>query len=59
MLTQAYRLRDRARKMAERDGITEGLVCVSATVEPCRTFSLRWREGAAFIQSARRKCCIL
>ena len=50
---------DRARQRAERDGITEGLVCVFATVEPCRTFSLRWREGSAYIQSARRKCLIL
>jgi hypothetical protein len=50
---------DLARQLAERDGITEGLVCVFATVEPCRTFSLRWREGSACIQSARRKCLIL
>ncbi len=50
---------DLARQVAERDGITEGLLCVFATVEPCRTFSLRWREGSAFIQSARRKCLIL
>jgi len=48
-----------ARQLAERDGIREELVCVFATVEPCRTFSLRWREGSAFIQSARRKCLIL
>jgi hypothetical protein len=53
------RKEDLARQLAERDGIAEGLVCVFATVEPCRTFSLRWREGAAFIQSARRKCLIL
>ncbi len=53
------RKEDLARQVAERDGIREGLVGVFATVEPCRTFSLRWREGAAFIQSARRKCLIL
>ncbi|HAM58523.1 MAG TPA: hypothetical protein DCQ64_25180 [Candidatus Rokubacteria bacterium] len=53
------RKEDLARQLAERDGIEEGLVCVVATVEPCRTCSLRWREGAAFIQSARRKCLIL
>jgi hypothetical protein len=45
-----------ARQLAERDGIQDGLVCVFAVVEPCRTFSLRWREGSAVIQSARRKC---
>jgi len=53
------RKEDLARQLAERDRITEGLVSVFATVEPCRTFSLRWREGSAFIQSARRKCLIL
>jgi len=46
---------DLARQVAERDGIREGLVCVFATLEPRRTFSLRWREGSAFIQWARRK----
>jgi hypothetical protein len=50
---------DLARQLAERDGITDGLVSVFATVEPCRTFSLQWREGSPFIQSARRKCLIL
>jgi hypothetical protein len=53
------RKEDLARQLAERDGIQEGLVCVFATVEPCRTFSLRWRQGSAFIQSARRRCLIL
>jgi hypothetical protein len=53
------RKEDLARQLAERDGIQEGLVCIFATVEPCRTFSLRWRQGSAFIQSARRKCLIL
>ena len=56
---ERMRKEDLAREVAERDGIQEGLVCVFATVEPCRTFSLRWREGSAFIQSARRKCLIL
>ena len=53
------RKEDLARQLAERDGIQDGLVAVFATVEPCRTFSLRWREGSAFIQSTRRKCLIL
>jgi hypothetical protein len=32
---------DTARRIAERDGITEGLVCVLRAVEPCTTFELR------------------
>jgi hypothetical protein len=35
------RKQDAARKLAERDGIDEGLVCVFSSLEPCRTFSLR------------------
>jgi hypothetical protein len=30
-----------ARRIAERDGITQGLVCVLRAVEPCTTFGLR------------------
>jgi hypothetical protein len=57
--SERTRKEDLARQLAEREGITEGLVGVFATVEPCRTFSLRWREGSACIESARRKCLIL
>jgi hypothetical protein len=32
---------DMARRIAERDGISEGLVCVLRAVEPCTTFELR------------------
>lgn len=30
----------RARQIAERDGVTEGLVCVLSVVEPCRSFAV-------------------
>src|SRR5262245_34526319 len=45
---------EEARKLAQRDGITEGLVCIFSRVEPCRTFSFRFEEGRPFVQSARR-----
>ena len=38
-LSHATKKEDLARKIAERDGITEGLVCVLSVVKPCRTFS--------------------
>jgi hypothetical protein len=47
-----------ARQIAEQDEIREGLVCVFSTLEPCSTFSLRWRE-ATYVQRARRKCLFL
>ena len=55
-LSHATKKEDLARKIAERDGITEGLVCVLSVVEPCRTFSLVWNGRSPYVQSARRKC---
>jgi hypothetical protein len=50
------RKEDAARKIAERDGIEEGLVCVFSALEPCRTFSLRFTAGQPYVQTAERKC---
>jgi len=55
-LGQVTRKEDKARQIAERDGITEGLVCVLSVVEPCRTFSLVWNGKSPYVQSAKRKC---
>ena len=52
------RKEDLARQIAERDRIERGLVCVFSTLEPCRTYSLRWNH-ASYIQPARRKCLFL
>ena len=49
----------RARAIAERDGITAGLVCVFSTVEPCRTFRLAYAPGRPTLRSAWRKCLFL
>jgi hypothetical protein len=47
----------RARAIVERDGITEGLVCILSAVEPCMSFSIR-RDGRGGFQfrSEQRKC---
>jgi hypothetical protein len=55
-LSEPARKEDLARKIAERDGILEGLVCVFSVVEPCRTFSLVWKEHHALVRPAKRKC---
>jgi hypothetical protein len=55
-LGQVMRKEDMARKIAVRDEITEGLVCVLSVVEPCRTFSLVWNGRSPRIRDARRKC---
>ena len=55
-LSSNIRKEDTARKMAERDGIEEGLVCIFSILEPCRTFSFRFPAGGLYAQSARGKC---
>jgi hypothetical protein len=55
-LTGPCRKEELARQMAQRDGITEGLVCVFSVLEPCRTFSLVWKEAHPYVQPAWRKC---
>ena len=40
-LTSRVPMERRAREMAGRDGIEQGLVCVFSALEPCRTFSFR------------------
>jgi hypothetical protein len=55
-LSHATKKEDLARKIVERDEITDGLVCVLSVVEPCRTFSLVWNGRSPYVQSARRKC---
>lgn len=49
---------DRAREMAERDGITEGLICVFSVLEPCRSFTVRGNRETQRLEVVRRdrKC---
>ena len=49
---------DLARGIAERDGITEGLVCILRIVEPCRSFKLRRNHATHKLDfvSTERKC---
>jgi hypothetical protein len=46
-----------AERIAARDGITEGLVCILRCVEPCMSFSIRRdRQGRFGFHSEQRKC---
>ena len=49
---------DRARAIAERDGIREGLICVLSAVEPFRSFEIRGNRATRELElrSALRKC---
>lgn len=44
-LSAKMRKEDGARKIAVRDGIHDGLVCVFSALGACRTFSLRFTTG--------------
>jgi len=46
----------RALEIAERDGITEGLVCVLRCVEPCMSFGIHRRKGVVRLCAEQRKC---
>jgi hypothetical protein len=50
------RKEDLVRRIAARDGITEGLVVVLKVVEPCQSFVVRPGPGRPRLQPARRKC---
>ena len=46
-----------ALRIAERDGITDGLVCVLRCVEPCMSFGIRRNaQGEVRLRSEQRKC---
>jgi hypothetical protein len=40
LASSSVRKEDYARRIAERDGVSEGLVCVLSAVEPCHTFTV-------------------
>jgi len=58
-LRRRIRKEDEAKRIARRDGIEEGLVCVLAAVEPCSTFKVAYGEGQPRIVSTPRKCLCL
>lgn len=45
-----------ARKLAEQDGITQGLVCVLRVLEPCQSFKMIPGTGRPQLVNAPRKC---
>ena len=49
---------ERARQIADRDGVSEGLVCVLSCVEPCRSFTVRRDRATQRLRlvAGERKC---
>lgn len=53
-----YSKEDKAREVMERDGVTQGLICILATVEPCKAFTVRSNRSSGRLEAvrSRRKC---
>jgi hypothetical protein len=49
------RKEDRARAIADRDGISQGLVCVLSCVEPCHSFTIRRDRASKRLRLVRRE----
>jgi hypothetical protein len=58
-LTAYTRKEELARKMAEKEGITRGLICVYSAVELCRTFTFRYENNHCYVRSKQRKCLFI
>ena len=50
------RMDEQARTMAQKDGISQGLICVFSRIEPCRTYRLVCAKPKPRLVSAQRKC---
>jgi hypothetical protein len=55
-LSRPIRKDDEARQIAERDGLTEGLVCVFAIREQAQSFQLRYGEPRPRLVSPQPRC---
>lgn len=55
-LTSAQDMETNARAMAERDGITDGLVCIHSVKETGRTFRVRWSDQGPWVGPDLRVC---
>ena len=52
-------MEEQARAVAERDDITDGLVCVYGTMETCQTFRVRFEEKGPNLGPDRRVCLVI
>lgn len=57
----AYKVRkeEEARKLAQKDGIREGLVCIFTTQEACSSYKIAYGEGRPRLVPSRPRCLVL
>ena len=58
-LQKRIRKEERARQLAVRDGIKEGLVCVFSAQECCSSFQIAYGEGRPRLRKSYPRCLVL
>lgn len=58
-LNSPIRKEEKAREIAQRDGVTQGLVCIFSIVEACQSFKLKYGEGKPRLASSAPRCLCL
>ena len=58
-LNGRIRKEEKAREIAKKDGISQGLICVFSAVEACQSFKLAYGKDRPCLVNARRKCLCL
>lgn len=58
-LQKRIRKEDHARRLAAKDGITEGLICVFSTQESCSSFKIAYGKGRPCLRRSYPRCLVL
>ena len=58
-LEKRIRKEDEARRMAAKDGVTQGLVCVFAKLESCSSFKIAYGKGRPRLKKSYPRCLVL
>jgi hypothetical protein len=58
-LNSSIRKEEKARDIARRDGVTQGLVCVFSIVEACHSFKLKYGDGRPRLAASTPRCLCL
>lgn len=58
-LPSHQRMEENARALAQKDGVSAGLVCAYGTNELCRTFRVRFGDGAPKVEPGLRVCLVI
>jgi hypothetical protein len=58
-LPRKIRMEERARQLAQDQGLREGIICAFSTLETCSTFRLQFAKGRPQMKKDFRRCLVL